>query len=111
MVDKRQQRPAKASSLDSVGVVTWLCRHGLILVYARHGSLMRVAAPRDVATSRWLGAGWLTVRAGEAYGYHVAALLWLAGHCQELASVWFDCNCRLKPFVLKHLDAWGRTKS
>ena len=46
----------------------------------------------------------MIVTAGEAYGYHVAAILWLAAHVPQIASIWFDVNCRLKPFMLKNLE-------
>ena len=62
------------------------------------------AASREVCLSRLID---MIVTAGEAYGYHVAAILWLAAHLPEIASIWFDVSCRLKPFMLKNLEKWA----
>lgn len=53
----------------------------------------------------------MIVYAGEAYGYHCAAILWLAAHCPQIASIWFDSCCRLKPFMIKNLEAWANDKA
>lgn len=51
----------------------------------------------------------MVVTPGESYGYHVAAILWLAAHAPKLASIWFDTVCRLKPFMMKHIATWERS--
>lgn len=100
-MDKQQANLGGAKgSLGSVGVATWLCPHGILLVYVPCRACQCVAHVR-ACLSRLID---MIVTAGEAYGYHVAAILWLAAHVPQIASIWFDVNCRLKPFMLKNLE-------
>ena len=103
-MDKQQANLGGAKgSLGSVGVATWLCPHGILLVYVPCRACQCVAHVR-ACLCRLID---MIVTAGEAYGYHVAAILWLAAHVPQIASIWFDVNCRLKPFMLKNLEKWA----
>ena len=44
---------------------------------------------------------------GEKYGYHVAAILWLAARNPVPRDVIFDLSCRLRPLVLHRIQQWA----
>lgn len=48
---------------------------------------------------------------GEAYGYHVFAILWLLSQYEDLFALFFDVTCKLRPFILTRLLLWATNQT
>ena len=110
------RRPG-AAELRSKGLVLWHCRHGMTAVYVACApprvacavpSPLQFWTPTIVRRRRIVD---MICAAGESYGYHVMAIMWLMSKYSDLFGVCFDLICKLFPFMLARIDEWSKNET